>query len=611
MLFLTLFEQHLIYDIDYKVIRIDDLMTKKEFDILRCICESTGSLTQRIISENTGNSLGTVNSIIANLYGQGYIDKSYNMTEEGLKALEPYKVTNAIILAAGMSTRFVPFSYEKPKGLTIVKGEVLIERQIKQLKEAGINDIILVLGHMLEKFLYLKDKYDVKVVINNEYRYKNTHSSVYYAREYLDNTYICCADNYFPENLFHKYNYRSSYSAIYMPGTTYGERGVNVDDDDLIVYTQKPAVDQWVVNGYAYFNREFSAKYKKILEEVFDLPQTSSLYWEQVYAEHVDELKLYIDKYPLEKVVEFDSVQELEAFDPDYIKYNALPMTGNICKVFDCSIDDIHEIKPISKGLTNKSFYFECCGEKYIYRNPGQNSNEFIDRHLEKKALEIAKELGIDDSYIYEDENEGWKISHFIEATESFDFKNEKHLSMLGQTLRTLFKDPIHCGKEFDYYVEAEKIISKIKEIDQETYLTIQPYDDSISAINRQLKKDAWPVQLAHNDIYEDNLIVAKDKLYLIDWEYAGDTDIGFDICKLFVKPRDSKEKIDYYLEYYFGRKPTKEEHDHIVGCAAVCYFYWYVWALYMIKNGNDYTSYMMDYYNMMNEYSIEYNKSI
>lgn len=41
---------------------------------------------------------------------------------------------NAIILAAGKSNRFAPFTYERPKGLFRVKGEILIERQIEQLQ---------------------------------------------------------------------------------------------------------------------------------------------------------------------------------------------------------------------------------------------------------------------------------------------------------------------------------------------------------------------------------------------------------------------------------------------------------------------------------------------
>ena len=44
-----------------------------------------------------------------------------------------FKVDNAIIMAAGTSSRFAPLSYERPKALIEVKGEVLLERQIKQL----------------------------------------------------------------------------------------------------------------------------------------------------------------------------------------------------------------------------------------------------------------------------------------------------------------------------------------------------------------------------------------------------------------------------------------------------------------------------------------------
>jgi CTP:phosphocholine cytidylyltransferase-like protein len=43
-----------------------------------------------------------------------------------------FKVDNAIILAAGFGSRFVPITYELPKGLVSVKGEPMLERQIRQ-----------------------------------------------------------------------------------------------------------------------------------------------------------------------------------------------------------------------------------------------------------------------------------------------------------------------------------------------------------------------------------------------------------------------------------------------------------------------------------------------
>ena len=582
-------------------------MNKNEFEVLRCICENKGGKTQRTIAESIELSLGTVNKTIAKLQESLYITDDYSVTQKGLEKMEGYRVQNAIILAAGMSTRFVPFSYEKPKGLTVVKGEVLIERQIRQLREAGVEEIIIVLGHMMEKFLYLVDKFNVKIVLNEEYRYKNTHSSLYFSREYLKNSYICCADNYFPKSVFHKYEPHSLYSTLYMEGILRGERGVFTDKNGLITATQRPAVDQWVMNGYAYFNREFSDKFRVILEDMYDTPGSEGLYWEQVYAEHVDELPLYEKRYKSEQVMEFDSVAELEAFDPDYIKYNSISLTKNICATLNCNPDDIHEIRPIQKGYTNSSFKFLCNGQAYVYRNPGSISSEWLDRRCEKKALSNAKERGIDDSYIYADEEEGWKISHYIDVTDAFDFSNSNHVKMLCQALRSLYQIPLTCGKPMDYMKEANKLLKGIKVIDEEAYQIGIEQLNSIKEIDNIIKADGWPVQMVHNDLYEDNLLISGDKLYLIDWEYAGDTDIGYDLCKLFVKNDAVGKDIDKWLSFYFERKPTFTERRHIVGCAAVSFYYWYIWALYMVKHGNDYSDLMLKYLSVFKRYQKEF----
>ena len=578
-------------------------MNKKEFEVLRCIAEAKGQLTQRIISEKTGHSLGAVNKVISDAVQKEWIDDSYRITIKGLDALSPYKVKHAIVLAAGMSTRFAPFSYEKPKGLTVVKGEVLIERQIRQLKEAGIEEIVLVLGHMMEKFLYLAGKFNVKIVINNEYRHKNTHSSIYFSRDYLKSSYICCADNYFPQSVFHAYEYHSIYSVIYMPGIWRGERGVITNRNGLIVETERPACDKWVMNGFAYFNEEFADKFKLILEEMWNKPGTDGLYWEQVYAEHVNELPLYAVKYKDTEVMEFDSVAELEVFDPDFIKYNDIPLTKNICKVLNCSIADIHDIRPMEMGYTNKSFKFRCGNEFYVYRSPGAISAEWIDRRFETNAQEIAKRLGIDDSYIYEDPNEGWKISKYVDITEKFDFSNESHLTSLCAGLRKLYSDRQICGRPWDYLYEAKKLLEKIKVIDEETYTIAIENLSEVEKIDDLIKKQEWPICMVHNDLYEDNLMVSDEKLYIIDWEYAGDSDIGYDLCKLFVKNHAFGEDIDKWLSFYYQRKPTADERSHIVGCAAVSFYYWYIWAIYMIKKGNDYSDLMYKYLNIFQNY--------
>ena len=87
-----------------------------------------------------------------------------------------YKVDNAVIMAAGTASRFAPLSYEKPKALITVRGEVLIERQIRQLQEAGVPEIYIVTGYKAEMFSYLEEKFGVaKEYIISSYRsYEDT-----------------------------------------------------------------------------------------------------------------------------------------------------------------------------------------------------------------------------------------------------------------------------------------------------------------------------------------------------------------------------------------------------------------------------------------------------
>ena len=124
-------------------------------------------------------------------------------------------VDNAIIMAAGLSSRFAPLSYETPKGLIEVKNEVLIERQVNQLHSAGINEIYVITGYMAEKFQYLVDKLSVKLIHNPFYNTRNNKSSIWVARNILNNTYICSADNYFTINPFLKASDSSYYSGIF------------------------------------------------------------------------------------------------------------------------------------------------------------------------------------------------------------------------------------------------------------------------------------------------------------------------------------------------------------------------------------------------------------
>ena len=229
-----------------------------------------------------------------------------------------YKVDNAVIMAAGTSSRFAPLSYETHKGLLTVRGEVLIERQIRQLKEAGIDEVVLVSGYMKERFEYLKAKYGIKIVENNEYDRRNNHSSIYAARDFLGNSYICSSDNYFVKNPFEKQVNEPYYAALYAHGPT-AEWCISEGADGYIDRISVGGENSWYMMGHVFWDERFSRRFIEILEREYDTPEIQGKLWEAVYADHIDELKLRIHGYEDDYIFEFDSLDELRQFDESYV----------------------------------------------------------------------------------------------------------------------------------------------------------------------------------------------------------------------------------------------------------------------------------------------------
>ena len=229
-----------------------------------------------------------------------------------------YKVDNAVIMAAGMSTRLAPLSYETPKALLNVHGEVLIERQIRQLREAGIEEIFVVTGYKKECFSYLEEKFKVTLVENPYYETRNNHSSLYVVREHLKNTYICCGDNYFPENVFRSEEEDSYYATVFEAGET-DEWCVFADENGRIREVEIGGCDQWVMKGHAFLAEPFTAKLCAYLEEAMRKEASENLFWEDLFILHRQELVLYQKKFENQKICEFDSLEELRVFDPKYL----------------------------------------------------------------------------------------------------------------------------------------------------------------------------------------------------------------------------------------------------------------------------------------------------
>lgn len=276
------------------------------------------------------------------------------------------KVDNAIIMAAGVSSRFAPISYERPKALIKVKNEVLIERQIRQLKEAGVPQIIVVVGYKKEQFSYLQEQFGVVIVENPEYAVRNNNGSIYAVRKYLKNSYICSADNYFTNNPFEKEVSRSYYAAVYAAGAT-NEWCMEEDDNGLIKTVQIGGEKAWYMLGHAFWTEAFSRKFLEILKREYKYPKTRDKLWEKIFMEHLEELPMKIRKYNHEDIYEFDSLDELREFDSIYKVNSGSAILENIAKRLNCKEGELKKIIP-QKDAQGEVTGFHFHSPKGIYK---------------------------------------------------------------------------------------------------------------------------------------------------------------------------------------------------------------------------------------------------
>lgn len=563
-------------------------------------------ITQRLLAKELSISLGNANKCVREAIEQGYLTQEntkYLLTELGKKKLEEYRVTNAIIIAAGFGSRFVPLTFETPKGLLEVFGERMIERQIKQLHEAGIFDITIMVGYLKEKFDYLIDKFGVKLIYNPEYSTKNTLATLYHCRHLLDNTYILSSDNWIRENIYHSYEPEAWYSSVYMKGQT-SEWCLFTDRKGRITRAEIGGKDSYVMYGPVYFDRTFSKKFVPLLEEYYHRAGTENFYWEQVLIENFDKLSISIFKQPDENVYEFENLEELREFDEKYQNHSENEALERISVIFEVPEAEITKIRCLKSGMTNQSFLFTVHGKDYIFRIPGAGTEQLINRTQEKAVYDAIAPLHLSDRVVHFDSANGYKISRFYEDSRNCNPTNYKEVEECMKTLAKFHQSGIKVSHRFDLRERIdfyETLCNQNHAIQFEDYANVRPH---MKKLLDQLDTMEIPMVLAHVDSVFANFLILKDKtIKLIDWEYSGMADKLLDPAMFAIYAYYNEEDTDWLLCAYLGRTPSDIEKFRYYSYIALSGFLWALWAEYKISLGEEFGEYTLKMYRYAKDY--------
>ena len=221
----------------------------------------------------------------------------------------------AILMAAGMGTRLRPLTLNTPKSLIEVNGMSLLERQIINLKEVGIDEIIVLTGYLHEKFDDLVKKYNLIKVINDKYHIYNNIYTMYLVREYLQDAFVIDADNYITRNFLPKTKPNTSIYYSACKENLVGEWILKYDNDgkifgvDIGKEGDKP---NYIMSGASFWTAEDGALICKRVQEAIEVNNSTDIYWDNIAVDNFKNMDVYIEKIESNDIFEIDSLEDLE-----------------------------------------------------------------------------------------------------------------------------------------------------------------------------------------------------------------------------------------------------------------------------------------------------------
>lgn len=569
-------------------------MNKQELDILNALLESHYS-NQRELSARTGHSLGVVNSAVKTLVQNGYLSDDKTPTKKAYDLRQERLPESAVILAAGFGMRMVPINTETPKGLLEVHGEPLIERVIRHLQEAGVRKIYVVVGFMKEQYEYLIDEFGVQLVVNTHYAEKNNLHSLKLVLPKLSNSYIVPCDLWCRENPF----LHPTLYSWYMVSHRFAENStVRINRKQELVNISEGQTGNAML-GIAYLTK---ADIRKLAESVNTMCKDrryDGAFWEDALFGNVP---VYAKVVSEDIMVEINTYEQLRNLDK---KSNQLHSDAidTITKALHVRSQEITNITVLKKGMTNRSFLFQCRGKKYIMRIPGEGTDHLINRQEEASVYAMIDGKHICDEIAYINPNNGYKITLFLEGARVCDPESAEDLRACMARLRQFHEENLQVTHTFDIF----KQINFYESLWQGKSSCFRDYErtkQNVLSLKAFIDKQEKAWCLTHIDAVPDNfLFTPNGDIRLIDWEYSGMQDPHVDIAMFCIYAMYDRDQTDALIDLYFPEGCDDDVRTKIYCYIAACGLLWSNWCEYKRHLGVEFGEYSLRQYRYAKDY--------
>jgi thiamine kinase-like enzyme len=180
-------------------------------------------------------------------------------------------------------------------------------------------------------------------------------------------------------------------------------------------------------------------------------------------------------------------------------------------------------IEPLGGGITNRNFKIDLRSEAFVLRIGGKDTDLLgIDRSAEHSASCVAAELGLAPDVVAFVEPEGYLVTKYVDGE-----VGKVDVARVGAALRRL-----HNGPAFPSRFDSFRVVETYRATAAERGVAVPSVYDRASEIAARIERrrcDA-PLRPCHNDLLNANFIDDGERLWIVDWEYAGMGDPFFDL---------------------------------------------------------------------------------
>lgn len=242
--------------------------------------------------------------------------------------------------------------------------------------------------------------------------------------------------------------------------------------------------------------------------------------------------------------------------------------------------EDAAIVKRLEGGMSNYTYVVETRGKKYTYRVPGKFAEKFVDRVEEWDNIQEVNRLGLNNATSYVEVISGEKLAEFVEGTILSDTDIESYNEMSVAALKKIHNSNLkfHDYNAFGRLSDDERYCREMGFTHPKEYLELRQKLEEMRDAHASVK--AVP---CHCDYQPTNLVVNGDKLYVLDWEFAGMNDPFYDIA---CYGNAGFDKALSLLKAYVGHEPTREELQRLYFHRSFQCLQWYNVAIFKDRVG-------------------------